>query len=104
MEVKYFMIFRLVKALFVRARENKPSIIFIDEVDTLCDAHIENKSESARRIKTEFLAQTQGVGVDNDGVILLGATNKPWVLDSAIRKRYMEAVGRKKQRPSLVLN
>lgn len=29
-----------------------------------------------------------GVGVDNDGILVLGATNIPWVLDSAIRRRY----------------
>ena len=59
--------FRLVKCLFSLARENKPSIIFIDEVDALCGSRSENESESARRIKTEFLVQMQGVGVDNDG-------------------------------------
>ena len=59
--------FRLVKTLFSLARESKPSIIFIDEVDALCGSRSENESESARRIKTEFLVQMQGVGVDNDG-------------------------------------
>jgi len=58
---------RLVKTLFNMARENKPSIIFIDEVDALCGSRSENESESARRIKTEFLVQMQGVGNDTDG-------------------------------------
>ncbi len=52
--------FRLVKNLFELAREHKPSIIFIDEVDSLCSSRSENESESARRIKTEFLVQMQG--------------------------------------------
>ena len=82
-----FYNFRLVKTLFSTARDNKPSIIFIDEVDALCGSRSENESESARRIKTEFLVQMQGVGVDNKGVLVLGATNIPWVLDSAIRRR-----------------
>ena len=81
------------KTLFSLARENKPSIIFIDEVDALCGSRSENESESARRIKTEFLVQMQGVGVDNDGVLVLGATNIPWVLDSAIRRRWEDRVG-----------
>ena len=42
------------------ARDNKPAIIFVDEVDSLCGSRSENESESARRIKTEFLVQMQG--------------------------------------------
>lgn len=52
--------FRLVKNLFSLAREHKPSIIFIDEIDSLCGSRSENESEAARRIKTEFLVQMQG--------------------------------------------
>ena len=47
--------------MFEMARERKPSIIFIDEVDSLCGSRSENESESARRIKTEFLVQMQGM-------------------------------------------
>lgn len=83
---------KLVKALFEMAREAKPAIIFIDEVDSLCGSRSENESESARRIKTEFLVQMQGVGVDNDGILVLGATNIPWVLDSAIRRRFEKRI------------
>lgn len=83
---------KLVKTLFNMARDNKPSIIFIDEVDALCGSRSENESESARRIKTEFLVQMQGVGNDQDGVLVLGATNIPWVLDSAIRRRFEKRI------------
>ncbi|XP_019734480.1 vacuolar protein sorting-associated protein 4B isoform X2 [Hippocampus comes] len=83
---------KLVKNLFALARENKPSIIFIDEIDSLCGSRSENESEAARRIKTEFLVQMQGVGNDNDGVLVLGATNIPWTLDSAIRRRFEKRI------------
>ncbi|XP_028392111.1 vacuolar protein sorting-associated protein 4B-like isoform X1 [Dendronephthya gigantea] len=83
---------RLVKQLFTLARDQKPAIIFIDEVDSLCASRSENESESARRIKTEFLVQMQGVGVDNDKVLVLGATNLPWILDSAIRRRFEKRI------------
>ncbi|XP_058790536.1 vacuolar protein sorting-associated protein 4 [Phymastichus coffea] len=83
---------KLVKNLFELARSHKPSIIFIDEVDSLCSSRSDNESESARRIKTEFLVQMQGVGNDNDGILVLGATNIPWVLDSAIRRRFEKRI------------
>ena len=83
---------KLVRSLFELAREKKPSIVFVDEVDSLCGSRSENESESARRIKTEFLVQMQGVGNDNDGVLVLGATNIPWTLDSAIRRRFEKRI------------
>jgi len=83
---------KLVKNLFEMAREEKPSIIFIDEVDSLTSSRSDNESEAARRIKTEFLVQMQGVGNDNDGILVLGATNIPWVLDSAIRRRFEKRI------------
>ena len=46
---------RLVKKLFELAREHKPAIIFIDEVDSLCGSRSEGENETSRRIKTEFL-------------------------------------------------
>lgn len=46
---------RLVKQLFKLARENKPAIIFIDEIDSLCGSRSEGENETSRRIKTEFL-------------------------------------------------
>jgi len=83
---------KLVKNLFDLARAQKPSIIFIDEVDSLCSSRSDNESESARRVKTEFLVQMQGVGNDMDSILVLGATNIPWSLDSAIRRRFEKRI------------
>lgn len=84
--------FRLVRQLFAMARENKPSIIFIDEIDALCGPRGEGESEASRRIKTEMLVQMDGVGKDSRGVLILGATNIPWQLDAAIRRRFQRRV------------
>jgi hypothetical protein len=78
---------RLVKNLFEMAREKKPAIIFIDEIDSLCSSRSEGESDSTRRIKNEFLVQMQGMGNNHDGVLVLGATNVPWELDPAMRRR-----------------
>lgn len=86
------MVPRLVKALFNMARENRPAIIFIDEVDALCGPRGEGESEASRRIKTELLVQMDGVGKDTKGVLILGATNIPWQLDAAIRRRFQRRV------------
>jgi vacuolar protein-sorting-associated protein 4 len=101
---------RLVKQMFEMARESKPSIIFIDEIDSLCTARCpsytptlslssltlhcrsEGESESSRRIKTEFLVQMDGVGSNQSGVLVLGATNVPWELDPAMRRRFEKRV------------
>jgi vacuolar protein-sorting-associated protein 4 len=83
---------RLVKQLFKLARENKPAIIFIDEIDSLCGSRSEGENETSRRIKTEFLVQMQGVGNDNDGILVLGASNVPWELDPAIRRRFEKRI------------
>lgn len=83
-----------VRQLFELARASKPSIVFIDEVDSLCGARGDGESEAARRIKTEFLSQMDGVGKD-DGtgqMLILGATNTPWDLDTGIRRRFEKRI------------
>jgi len=83
---------RLVKNLFEMARAKSPAIIFIDEIDSLCGSRSDGENDSARRIKTEFLVQMQGVGKGNDGILVLGATNTPWDLDPAIRRRFEKRI------------
>lgn len=83
---------RTVRALFDLARANKPAVIFLDEIDSLLSARGEGENESSRRIKTEFLVQMQGVGKDDKGILVLGATNIPWDLDPAVRRRFQKKI------------
>ncbi|EFI28570.1 katanin p60 ATPase domain-containing protein [Coprinopsis cinerea okayama7 len=83
---------RLVKQLFELAREQKPAIIFVDEIDSLTGTRNESESEGSRRIKTEFLVQMNGVGNDDTGILVLGATNIPWQLDNAIKRRFEKRI------------
>lgn len=83
---------KLVRTLFEMARAQRPSIVFVDEVDSLCSSRNDTESEASRRVKTEFLVQMNGVGNDMEGVLVLGATNIPWSLDSAIRRRFEKRI------------
>ncbi|KAH7828362.1 Vacuolar protein sorting 4E (Vps4E) [Monocercomonoides exilis] len=83
---------RLVRSLFEMARENKPSIVFIDEIDSIAGKRGEYDSNAHRGVKTELLVQMQGVGTQNDGILFLGATNRPWDLDSAVIRRFEKRI------------
>ncbi|CAI5450824.1 unnamed protein product [Caenorhabditis angaria] len=82
---------KLVRALFAVARLKLPSVIFIDEVDSLLSSRSESEHESSRRIKTEFLVQLDGVNTASDErLLVLGATNRPQELDEAARRRFQK--------------
>ena len=83
---------RLVRSLFEMARGQRPSIIFVDEIDSLCSSRSEGENDTTRRIKTEFLVQMQGVGKGAEGMLVLGATNVPWELDPAVRRRFEKRI------------
>ncbi len=74
------------------ARAEARVVIFIDEVDSLCSSRHEGGDDSSRRVKTEFFTQMDGVGGKEGGVLVLGATNVPWELDPAIRRRFEKRV------------
>jgi len=85
---------RMVRVLFEMARLASPSTIFIDEIDALCTKRGgEGEHEASRRVKSELLTQIDGLsGVGDDGnkkpmVMVLAATNFPWDLDEALRRR-----------------
>eukprot|EP01006_Ploeotia_vitrea_P024673 TRINITY_DN57487_c0_g2_i1.p1 TRINITY_DN57487_c0_g2~~TRINITY_DN57487_c0_g2_i1.p1 ORF type:complete len:425 (-),score=194.28 TRINITY_DN57487_c0_g2_i1:122-1396(-) len=81
---------KLMRALFAVARERAPSIIFIDEIDSMLSARGDGEHEAARRLKTEFLVQLDGVAskaAQDAHVVVIGATNLPEALDDAVLRR-----------------
>eukprot|EP00494_Astrolonche_serrata_P022065 UN22321 len=79
---------KLVKALFSLAEYHSPSVIFIDEIDSLLTKRGDKDFEASSRIKTEILIRMEGASTNTDSrVVVIGATNRPEQIDEAARRR-----------------
>lgn len=79
-----------VRALFSLAQKISPCIIFIDEVEGLFRERRTSGGEEhevSRELKTEFMQLWDGIHKSNEGVIIVGATNRPFDVDSALLRR-----------------
>lgn len=83
---------KLVSAVFTLAYKLQPSIIFIDEADSLLGHRKSTDHEAFTNMKTEFMALWDGFATQQDSrVMVLAATNRPWELDEAILRRLPRA-------------
>ena len=97
---------KLVRILFEMARFYAPSTIFIDEVDSVGTKRTDKENEASKKLLAEMLVQMDGISESNsesnknDGnnnnipkfVMVLGATNLPWDLDDALRRRFEKRI------------
>jgi transitional endoplasmic reticulum ATPase len=72
--------------VFATARAHRPCVLFFDEVDALGASRADLKHSAGRQTINQFLAELDGLGADNDGLLVLAATNAPWHMDSAFRR------------------
>ncbi|KAI8918979.1 P-loop containing nucleoside triphosphate hydrolase protein, partial [Powellomyces hirtus] len=84
---------KLVRALFAVARVYQPSVIFVDEIDSLLSKRNDGEHDATRRIKTEFLVQFDGCATDaQDRILMIGDVlflcTRPQEIDEAVRRRF----------------
>jgi SpoVK/Ycf46/Vps4 family AAA+-type ATPase len=72
--------------IFETARQNSPTILFFDEVDALAADRRDLRKSAGRTLINQFLAEMDGTASNNEGVLILGATNAPWHIDPAFRR------------------
>jgi transitional endoplasmic reticulum ATPase len=72
--------------IFEMARRNTPCVLFFDEVDAIGASRSDLKQSAMRHVINQFLAELDGVESDNDGILILAATNAPWSVDPAFRR------------------
>jgi SpoVK/Ycf46/Vps4 family AAA+-type ATPase len=77
---------RRVRELFRTARARAPCVLFFDEIDALAADRKDMRRSANRNVINQFLAEMDGGVSNNDGVLVLGATNAPWHIDPAFKR------------------
>lgn len=77
---------RKLHEIFETARRKAPAVLFFDEMDALGQKRSQMKNSGGRTLVNQLLAEMDSVGSDNKNVFILGATNHPWDVDTALRR------------------
>ena len=77
---------RKLHALFERARESTPAVLFFDELEGLGGKRMHTREATSAKLVSQFLAEMDGFSQNNQGVLILAATNVPWAVDPAFRR------------------
>jgi SpoVK/Ycf46/Vps4 family AAA+-type ATPase len=77
---------RKLHAIFEKARHDAPTVLFFDEIEALGGKRQYSREGTSAKIVSQFLAEMDGFAQNNQGVLVLGATNVPWAVDPAFRR------------------
>lgn len=72
-----------IHAIFEKARNQTPSVIFFDEIEALAGKREHSRNSAQANTVSQFLTELDGFAQNNSGVLILGSTNVPWALDAA---------------------
>jgi SpoVK/Ycf46/Vps4 family AAA+-type ATPase len=77
---------RKLHAIFETARRKAPSVLFFDEVEAIGGKRVDMRQHFLRTLVNQFLAELDGMEGDNEGMLVIGATNAPWHVDGALMR------------------
>lgn len=77
---------RKLHAIFQNARRKVPCVLFFDEIEAIGGKRVDMRQHFMRTLTNQFLAELDGFEGDNDELLVIGATNSPWHIDSAIMR------------------
>jgi AAA+ superfamily predicted ATPase len=71
---------------FVQARQYAPCVLFLDELDAIGFARRKHVGSAGRALVDQVLQELDAIGADNEGILILAATNAPWDIDEALKR------------------
>jgi len=77
---------RKLNAIFDKARQSAPAVLFFDEVEALGGKRMNTRDSTSSKLVSQFLSEMDGFAQNNQGVLILAATNVPWSVDPAFRR------------------
>jgi len=77
---------RKLHAIFEKARSSTPAVLFFDELEALAGKREYSREGTSAKLVSQFLSEMDGFTKNNSNVLILGATNVPWAVDSAFRR------------------
>ncbi|ALN79976.1 ATP-binding protein [Lysobacter antibioticus] len=77
---------RKLHAIFETARRTAPAVVFFDEIEAIGGKRQYSREATSAKLVSQFLTELDGFGQNNQGVLILGATNVPWAVDAAFRR------------------